>query len=76
MPNVRIEKTDEEWKRLHTPEQFRITRFRRDEKPFQSNLHSCIETVQSMSVCSKTKPLIPNKKLAIILTDLVLAVQL
>ncbi len=33
-PPKRVEKTDEEWKRLLTPEQYRVTRRHGDERPF------------------------------------------
>jgi peptide methionine sulfoxide reductase msrA/msrB len=33
-PPTRVEKTDEEWKQLLTPEQYRVTRLHGDERPF------------------------------------------
>ena len=49
-PDSRVEKTDEQWRRLLTPEQFRITRQKGTERPFsgehceihQPGLYACV----------------------------------
>jgi peptide methionine sulfoxide reductase msrA/msrB len=50
-PPRRVEKTDEEWKKILTPDQFRITRLKGTEKPFSGELCSAFGPGLYSCVC-------------------------
>lgn len=54
-PDRRVEKTDEEWREILTPEQFRITREAGTEAPHSSDMCSRFEPGIYACVCCKTK---------------------
>lgn len=54
-PDHRVEKTDEEWKEILTPEQYRITREAGTEAPHSSDMCSRFEPGIYACVCCKTK---------------------
>ncbi len=47
----KISKTDEEWKRLLTPEQYRVTRQKGTERAFTGKYHDCKEEGVYQCVC-------------------------
>lgn len=53
-PDKRIEKTEEEWGQLLTPEQFRVTRLKGTERPFSGELCSIFEEGTYSCVCCNT----------------------
>ena len=53
-PDLRVEKTDEEWKALLTPEQYRITRKKGTEAPHSGALCSSYNAGQYNCVCCDT----------------------
>ena len=53
-PKRRVEKTDEEWKRLLTPEQYRITREHGTERAFSSEMCSLFEPGLYACICCET----------------------
>ncbi|WP_299670047.1 peptide-methionine (R)-S-oxide reductase MsrB [uncultured Polaribacter sp.] len=53
-PNKRVEKTETEWKKILTPEQFRITREKGTERPHTGALCSIYEEGQYKCVCCNT----------------------
>jgi len=53
-PDRRVEKTDEEWSKLLTPEQFRITRLKGTERPFSGELCSIFEEGTYSCICCDT----------------------
>ncbi|MFD2568539.1 peptide-methionine (R)-S-oxide reductase MsrB [Pseudotenacibaculum haliotis] len=53
-PDKRVEKTDEEWSKLLTPEQFRITRLKGTERPFSGELCSIFEEGTYSCICCNT----------------------
>jgi len=53
-PDRRVEKTEEEWKALLTPEQFRITRLKGTERAHSSELCSLFEPGKYACVCCGT----------------------
>jgi peptide-methionine (R)-S-oxide reductase len=54
-PDLRVEKTTEEWKALLTPEQFRITRQKGTERSFSGELCSIHDPGIYSCVCCDTK---------------------
>jgi peptide methionine sulfoxide reductase msrA/msrB len=54
-PNKRVEKTQEEWKALLTPEQFNITRLKGTERAFSSELCSYFEPGRYACICCGTE---------------------
>lgn len=53
-PDRRVEKTDEEWSIILTPEQFRITRKKGTERPFSGQLCSIFEEGTYSCICCNT----------------------
>ena len=53
-PDKRVEKTDEEWSQILTPEQFRITRHKGTERPFSGELCSIFEEGTYSCICCNT----------------------
>lgn len=54
-PDRRVEKTDEEWAKILTPEQFQITRLKGTERPHSSEMCSIFEPGIYACVCCKTE---------------------
>ncbi|AWH86613.1 protein-methionine-S-oxide reductase [Flavobacterium album] len=54
MPTEKVVKTNEEWQRLLTPEQFRITRLKGTERSFSSEMCSLFEPGKYACVCCGT----------------------
>ena len=54
-PDKRVEKTQEEWKALLTPEQFNITRLKGTERAFSSELCSYFEPGRYACICCGTE---------------------
>jgi peptide-methionine (R)-S-oxide reductase len=53
-PNRRVERTDEEWRALLTPEQYRVTREHGTERAFSSEMCSLFEPGLYACVCCDT----------------------
>jgi peptide-methionine (R)-S-oxide reductase len=53
-PSKRVEKTEEEWSQLLTPEQFRITRLKGTERPHTGALCSIFDEGIYQCVCCQT----------------------
>lgn len=53
-PDKRVEKTEDEWRQLLTPEQFRITRQKGTERPHSGDLCSVYDEGKYTCVCCKT----------------------
>ena len=53
-PDQRVEKTEDEWRKLLTPEQFRITRQKGTERSFSGALCSIYEPGIYKCICCKT----------------------
>lgn len=53
-PDKKIEKTDEEWQEVLTPEQYRITRLKGTERPFSGELCSIYEAGTYSCICCNT----------------------
>ncbi len=53
-PNFRVEKSEEEWKQLLTPEQFRITRKKGTERPHSGALCSIYDEGKYNCICCNT----------------------
>lgn len=53
-PDKRIEKTNEEWKQLLTPDQYTITRLKDTERPFSGELCTSFETGKYSCACCNT----------------------
>ncbi len=53
-PDNRVEKTDEEWQQLLTPEQYRITRQHGTERPGSSDMCTAFEPGQYACACCET----------------------
>ena len=54
IPDKRVEKTTEEWRKILTPEQFRITRQKGTERPFSGELCSIFEEGTYSCICCDT----------------------
>jgi len=54
-PPKRVEKTDEEWKRLLTPEQYQVTRLRATERPFSGEYCELFTAGIYACVCCNTE---------------------
>ena len=54
IPDKRVEKTDEEWSKLLTPEQFRITRLKGTERPHAGQLCSIFDEGTYQCICCDT----------------------
>lgn len=61
-PDKRVEKTDEEWKAILTPEQYRVTRQQGTEPAHSSDMCSRFEPGIYACVCCKTKLFDANEK--------------
>ena len=55
MPERRVEKTDEEWAKILTPEQFRVTRLKGTERAHSSDMCSYFEPGKYACVCCGTE---------------------
>jgi methionine-R-sulfoxide reductase len=53
-PSRRVEKSDEEWRAMLTPEEYRVTRQRGTERPFSSEMCSLFEPGLYACVCCDT----------------------
>lgn len=53
-PNQRIEKSEDEWRHILTPEQFRITRQKGTERPHSGDLCSIYEPGKYHCICCNT----------------------
>lgn len=53
-PDKRVEKTEDEWREILTPEQFRITRKKGTERPFSGELCSIFEEGTYSCICCDT----------------------
>ena len=53
-PEQRVEKSEEEWKAILTPEEFRITRLKGTERPHSSDLCSLFEPGKYACICCET----------------------
>lgn len=53
-PPRRVERDDDEWRRLLTPDQYRITRLKGTERPFSSEMCSLFEPGLYVCVCCDT----------------------
>jgi len=53
-PDHRVEKSEEEWKTILTPEQFRITRLKGTERAHSSELCSLFESGKYACICCDT----------------------
>jgi methionine-R-sulfoxide reductase len=53
-PERRVEKTDEEWRQLLTPEQYRVTREHGTERAFSSDMCSLFEPGLYACICCDT----------------------
>ena len=54
-PDKRVEKTEEEWKEILTPEQYRITRLKGTERPYSGELCSIFDEGTYQCVCCGTE---------------------
>ena len=54
IPDRRVEKTEEEWSQLLTPEQFRITRLKGTERPHTGQLCSIFDEGTYQCICCGT----------------------
>lgn len=55
VPSRKVQKTNEEWKQLLTPEQFRITRQKGTEKPHSSEMCNTFEEGKYACICCQTE---------------------
>lgn len=55
VPDRRVEKTDAEWRKVLTPEQYRVTRLSGTERPFSSEMCSLFTPGIYACVCCGTK---------------------
>ncbi len=53
-PDIRVEKTEEEWKSLLTSEEFRVARLKGTERPHSSDMCSLFEPSKYACVCCDT----------------------
>lgn len=53
-PDRRVEKTEQEWSQILTPEQYRITRLKGTERPFSGELCSIFDEGTYSCVCCNT----------------------
>ncbi|MFY0630333.1 MAG: peptide-methionine (R)-S-oxide reductase MsrB [Flavobacteriaceae bacterium] len=54
IPEKRVEKTEQEWRQLLTPEQFRITRLKGTERPYTGQLCSIFDEGTYQCICCDT----------------------
>ncbi|MBS0000204.1 MAG: bifunctional methionine sulfoxide reductase B/A protein [Cyclobacteriaceae bacterium] len=53
-PDQKVKKSDDEWRSLLTPEQYRVTRHKETERPFSSEMCSLFEPGKYACVCCHT----------------------
>lgn len=54
-PDRRVDKSEEDWKEILTPEQFRVTRQKGTERPHSSEMCSLFETGRYACICCGTE---------------------
>ena len=59
---MKVQKTDEEWRKLLTPEQFEVCRRKGTERPFSGEYHDCKEAGVYECVCCGTDLFSSEKK--------------
>ncbi len=61
-PDRRVEKTEEEWRAILSPEQFRVTRLKGTERPFSGEFCELFEPGRYACVCCGTELFDSNEK--------------
>src|SRR4051812_7830348 len=71
-PPRRVEKTEEEWKRLLTPSQYRVTRLHDTERPFSGEYCEAYSPGIYNCICCRTELFDSTVKLPLVLAGLLL----